>query len=141
MWWSRLDPPPRQGRDRFDHWQFGDGAASRQIGAEVIETVLTAAQSTFQTLLHRESLLEILEDLDGHTIFGGALRHLNAQTLRAVILSDYGETQELIAALQHLGEDARQIEIAGSDTWASTCRAVIDWATARIVAVESTAGT
>ena len=31
VWWSRLDPPPRQGRDRFDRRQFGDGAACKLI--------------------------------------------------------------------------------------------------------------
>ena len=141
VWWSRLDPPPRQGRDRFDRWQFGDGAACRLISAEVIETFRTVAMRTFQTLLNRESLLEILEDIDGHMMFGGTLAHLDPQSLRAVILSDYGVTKELTASLKHVAEVARQIEIAGGDTWASTCRAVIEWVTARTAAVESTEGT
>ncbi|MET4783489.1 hypothetical protein ABIB56_003509 [Glaciihabitans sp. UYNi722] len=140
VWSIRLDPPPRQGRDHFDRWQFGDGSACSLICAEVIETVLTMAMRTFQTLLNRESLLEILEDMGGHMMFGGALAHLDPQTLRAVILSDYGVTKELTAALQHVAEDARQHEFAGSDTWARTCRAVIEWVTARTAAVESTGG-
>jgi hypothetical protein len=53
VWSIRLDPPPRQGRDRFDRWQFGDGAACRLIGAEAIETVRTGAMRTFQRLLNR----------------------------------------------------------------------------------------
>jgi hypothetical protein len=141
VWSIRPDPPPRQGRDRFDRWQFGDGAASRLIGAEVIETVLTVAMRSFQTLLNRKSLLELLEDMDGNMILGGALAHLDPQTLRAVILSDYGASKELTAALQHVTADARQHEIAGSETWAKTCRAVIEWVTARTAAVEPIAGT
>lgn len=66
------------------------------------------AMRTFQTLLNRESLLEILEDMDGHMKFGGALAHLDPQILRAVILSDYGMTKELTAALQNVAEDERQ---------------------------------
>ena len=99
VWSIRLDPPPREGRDRFDKWQFGDGTASSLIGAEVIETVLTVAMSSFQTLLNRESLLELLEDMDGHIMYGSALAHLGPQTLRAVILSDYGVSKELTAAV------------------------------------------
>jgi len=139
VWSIRLDPPPREGRDRFDKWQFGDGTVSRLIGAEVIETVLTVAVRTFQTLLNRESLLKLLENIDGHMMLGGALAR-NPQTLRAVILSDYGVTKELAAALQRVATDARQHEIAGGDTRAGTCRAVIEWVTARTAAVEPTAG-
>lgn len=80
VWPIRLDPPPREGRERFDKWQFVDGTASSLIGAEVIETVLTVAMRSFRTLLNRESLLELLEDMDGHIMFGSALAHLDPQT-------------------------------------------------------------
>lgn len=141
VWSIRLDPPPRQGRDRFDKWQFGDGTASSLIGTEVIETVLTVAMRSLQTLRNRESLLELLEDMDGDNMFGSALAHLDPQTLRAVILSDYGVSKELTAAVQQVAADAREPEISGSDTWSRTCRAAIEWVTARTAAVEPTAGT
>ena len=140
VWSIRLDPPPRQGRDRFDKWQFGDGTASELIGAEDIETVLTVATRTFQTLLNRESLLELLEDMDGHMMLGGALAHLDPQTLRAVILSDYGVSKELTAVIQQIAADAREHEISGNNTWSRTCLAAIEWVTERDTAVVPNAG-
>lgn len=140
VWSMRLDPPPRPGRDRFDKWQFGDGTASRLIGEEVIDSVLTVAMTTFNTLLDRESLLKLLEDMDGDML-GGDLGHLDPQTLRAVILSDYGVTKELNAALQQVAADACEQAIIGSDTWSKTCRAAIEWVTARTTAAEMTACT
>lgn len=141
VWSIRLDPPPRQGRDRFDKWQFGDGTASRLIGAEVIETVLTVAMRSFQTLLNRESLLELLENMDGDMVLGGALAHMDPQTLRAVILSDYGVSKELTAALQQVAADTRQQGIAGHGTWPTSRRAVIEWVIARTTNVKPIAGT
>lgn len=141
VWSMRLDPPPRPGRDRFDKWQFGDGTASRLIGEEVIDTVLTVAMTTFKMLLDRESLLALLEDMDGDMILGGVFAHLDPRTLRALILSDYGVTNELTAAVQQVAADAREQEIIGSDAWSRTCRAAVEWVTARTAAAQPTART
>ena len=140
VWSIRLDPPPRRGRDRFDKWQFGDGTDSGLIGEEVIDTVLSEATRTFQVLLNRESLLELLEDMDGHMMLGAALAHLDPQTLRAVILSDYGVSKELTAVIQQIAADAREHEISGNDTWSRTCLAAIEWVAERATAVVPNAG-